>query len=275
MADKMRQPEQRNQGVTEVGIHAREWIAPAVALYMINQLVENNHLYKNLTENLEWHIIPLLNPDGYLYSMSEDRMWRKNRANTSNSECPGVDLNRNFDIFFGGQGTSQDPCDETYTGSGPFSEPEARALRDYAMSLNHIRLYLTLHSYGQFEIIIHSRFDVLPHASIGLRDCSIPDGPLHQQNRAIRNGAISNLKYDERSTVGSCCRSSRAAAGGSDDWMKGRAGVKYSYTVELPGGGERGFDLPPSRIHPVSVETWEGLKTMANYIGHERRRRNK
>uniref|UniRef100_A0A0A9YSJ1 Carboxypeptidase B n=2 Tax=Lygus hesperus TaxID=30085 RepID=A0A0A9YSJ1_LYGHE len=249
--------------LVDAGIHAREWIAPAVALYMINQLVENNHLYKNLTENLEWHIIPLLNPDGYAYSMTEDRMWRKNRANTSNPQCPGVDLNRNFDIFFGGQGTSQDPCDETYTGAGPFSEPEARALRDYAMSLNHIRLYLTLHSYGQYFLYPWGFGDSLP------RDWKDLDKLGRIAQHAVQK--VRGTKY----RVGSSTRLLGAAAGGSDDWMKGRAGVKYSYTVELPGGGERGFDLPSSRILGVSQETWEGLRTMANYIGHERRRRNK
>lgn len=29
-------------------------------------------------------------------------MWRKNRANTTDANCKGVDLNRNFDVFFGG-----------------------------------------------------------------------------------------------------------------------------------------------------------------------------
>ena len=31
-------------------------------------------------ENFEWHIIPLLNPDGYQYSRTTDRLWRKNRV---------------------------------------------------------------------------------------------------------------------------------------------------------------------------------------------------
>ena len=32
--------------------------------------------------------------------------------------------------------------------------------------------------------------------------------------------------------------------GGSDDWAKGGAGVKFSYTVELPDTGKHGFILP-------------------------------
>ncbi len=38
------------------------------------------------------------------------------------------------------------------------------------------------------------------------------------------------------------------AAGASDDWVKGGAGVKYSYTVELPDTGKWGFRLPASKI---------------------------
>ena len=34
------------------------------------------------------------------------------------------------------------------------------------------------------------------------------------------------------------------STGGSDDWAKGGAGIKYSYTVELPDTGRHGFILP-------------------------------
>lgn len=51
----------------DAGIHAREWLAPSTALYTIHQLVvnkSNEHLY----ENVDWHIVPSINPDGYEYS---------------------------------------------------------------------------------------------------------------------------------------------------------------------------------------------------------------
>lgn len=43
-------------------------------------------------------------------------MWRKNRRVNEGASCDGVDLNRNFDDHFGGEGTSPLPCSETYKG---------------------------------------------------------------------------------------------------------------------------------------------------------------
>ena len=53
--------------VVEAGTHAREWIGPAAAVYLIHRLVENN-TDVDLVKKLDWRIIPVLNPDGYEYS---------------------------------------------------------------------------------------------------------------------------------------------------------------------------------------------------------------
>ncbi|XP_026291996.1 carboxypeptidase B-like, partial [Frankliniella occidentalis] len=52
----------------DAGIHAREWIAPATALYIVHQLVENATHTASLTRDVDWHVLPLMNPDGYEYS---------------------------------------------------------------------------------------------------------------------------------------------------------------------------------------------------------------
>ena len=59
----------------DAGIHAREWIAPAMALYIIQQLVENNAANSDLTDGVDWFIIPVLNPDGYEYSRNTVRKY--------------------------------------------------------------------------------------------------------------------------------------------------------------------------------------------------------
>ena len=51
-----------------------------IVFYNIKHILDI--IAKNISEveNFEWHIIPLLNPDGYQYSRTTDRLWRKNRV---------------------------------------------------------------------------------------------------------------------------------------------------------------------------------------------------
>lgn len=53
-----------------------------------------------------------------------------------------------------------------------------------------------------------------------------------------------------------------AASGTASDWAFETAGIKYSYTFELPDTGDQGFLLPPERIRPVGEETWAGVRAM-------------
>ena len=106
-----------------LGIHAREWIAPAVAAYVIQQLSESKEAHKYI-DKFNFYLLPVANPDGYEYTrqsvrklicwvlgfelirmlflQEDNRMWRKNRRKNEGSKCYGVDLNRNFDFKFGG-----------------------------------------------------------------------------------------------------------------------------------------------------------------------------
>ena len=99
--------------------------------------------------NYQWHIVPLANPDGYEYSHTHDRMWRKNRVSNPGSSCKGVDLNRNFAKGYG-IGASNNPCTDVYKGTRPFSEKESIAIRDYIQSTRNIRAAVSIHSYGNY-----------------------------------------------------------------------------------------------------------------------------
>ena len=114
------------------GQHAREWIAPQVALAAIRSMLEDP-AQSEILQTFEVWVVPLSNPDGYDYSLSTDAMWRKNRR--------GVDLNRNFDADFRRDGDTPDsfrddwggsdhPESGQYRGAGPASEAETRMIQD-------------------------------------------------------------------------------------------------------------------------------------------------
>lgn len=150
-------------------MHAREWISPAVVMYTLKQLVENFKVNRKVVEGADWYILPVSNPDGYEYSHTTDRFWRKTRSNHESQDeetsrtltnffwgesCRGVDMNRNWNFHWGEVGASDDPCHETYAGPRPFSEPETRAISDFIMDRkDRIKLYLTMHAYSQMWLV--------------------------------------------------------------------------------------------------------------------------
>lgn len=51
------------------GIHAREWISPAVCSYIAYALLTSEaELIRNAAREYDWHIFPVTNPDGYVHS---------------------------------------------------------------------------------------------------------------------------------------------------------------------------------------------------------------
>lgn len=52
-------------------LHAREWITPSTLTWIIKEfLTSNNRDIRALAENIEWHIFPIVNPDGYVYTFT-------------------------------------------------------------------------------------------------------------------------------------------------------------------------------------------------------------
>lgn len=261
----------------DAGIHAREWIGSAVATYIVSQLVEKNSSYAKLLDNTDWMILPVVNPDGYEFSHTGDRLWRKTRSNHADDEddsrflqlvnrytrwlwgkCEGVDPNRNFDYHWGeveGGGASLDPCHETYAGPRAFSEPETKAMADYILAnKQNIRVYLTLHSYSQMWLVPWGYTDTKPSDYSELASVA---------KKAI--GAITKIHGTDYQ-VGPSADLLYPTSGASDDWAKGKAGIKYAYTLELRDRGRYGFLLPASQIVPTAREIWAGIKTIARLV---------
>ncbi|KAJ9591302.1 hypothetical protein L9F63_002152, partial [Diploptera punctata] len=91
-----------NPGVfIESGIHAREWITPATVTYFLNKILTSEDVeFRELIESFNYYIFPSVNPDGYVYSHTMNRMWRKTRSKRNESICYGTDPNRNWDYHW-------------------------------------------------------------------------------------------------------------------------------------------------------------------------------
>ncbi|XP_070517045.1 carboxypeptidase B isoform X2 [Cardiocondyla obscurior] len=232
------------------GIHAREWISPAAVTYIIDYLVENSD---SLTT--DYYILPVVNPDGYEYSFTSDRLWRKNRR--AGSRCAGIDLNRNFGYRWGGKGTSKNMCHETYPGSKLFSEPETDAIRNFfeASSAN-FKAYVSFHSYGQYILYPWGYDQRLPPDYLDL------DKAGRQMAEAMKKATGDKTSY----TVGNSAITLYPAAGGSDDWAKALLKIKYTYTVELRDTGRHGFILPARYIIPTAKEALAAIQVITDVV---------
>ncbi|XP_062582528.1 carboxypeptidase B-like [Saccostrea cucullata] len=243
------------------GIHAREWLAVSTVLYMIDQMANNpthDRTIDTLLQKFDFYFAPVVNPDGYEYSRTHDRMWRKNRRPIGHG-CDGVDLNRNFAYHWNpDNGGSHNPCEEVHSGTHASSEIETRNLEKFLCGHGNLLAYLNVHTYGQYWIYPWGYTPVLP---ADYRDL---DHLGRTAASAIRH------THGKSFTVGEDTRVLYAAAGGADDYAKGACGVKYSYTVELRDTGLHGFVAPSSYIIPAGEETFAGFKAFAaELIRHE------
>jgi hypothetical protein len=134
--------------------HAREWITPEMVRRLMHYYLEgystDPQLYR-LIRTTELWFLPVSNPDGYDFTFTVDRLWRKNlQDNDGDGQLTandGVDPNRNFAVKWGwdNEGSSIDPASETYRGTGPSSEPETKAL-DRLFDRVGFEFYINYHS---------------------------------------------------------------------------------------------------------------------------------
>ena len=244
----------------DAGIHAREWIATPTALYFAYSLASKYGKDETITrvlDTFDFVILPAANPDGYEWSHTNDRMWRKTRSRNGDSGCRGVDPNRNFDFHWNESGSSGKPCAATYAGKKAFSEPETMAMARYLWdNRDSIRVYMSLHSYSQMWLYPWGYKKGRTSVNSSLERKAV------KAVNALRKFYGTNFKYGPSGAL------LYPASGGSDDWALGKCGIPYSYTVELrPGpGSTNGFLISPSEIKPSGIETTAGIIALVNDI---------
>ncbi|KAM3719084.1 Zinc carboxypeptidase A [Dirofilaria immitis] len=250
----------------DAGIHAREWIAPAVALYIISKLVTEygkDFELTHMVDTFDWHIVPVANPDGYEYSMTTDRLWRKTRSRnaTVNKWCVGADANRNWGYRWGEAGANRSPCSNIYPGSAAFSEVETAGIRDFiTYQIRDLKIYISLHSYGQLFLAPWGYTNDKPNNYYDQKQAaSLAVEAIRNRTGAKYNyGTISELMYP--------------ASGTSIDYMQDK-GVPYIYGIELrPEDAENnfGFTIPARFIEPTGEEMISALRTMTDYVIKEK-----
>ncbi|XP_010209771.1 PREDICTED: carboxypeptidase A1-like [Tinamus guttatus] len=240
----------------DTGIHSREWITQATGVWTANKLAEDygkDPAVTAILDNLDIFFEIVTNPDGFAYTQSTNRMWRKTRSINAGSSCIGVDPNRNWDVGFGGSGSSSNPCSQTYHGPYAHSESEVKSIVDFILQHGNVKAAISIHSYSQMLM-----------SPYGYKSEPVPD---HEELDALAAKAVKDLAavYGTQYTYGSIIDTIYQSAGTTVDWAYDN-GVKYSYTFELRDTGYYGFLLPARLIVPTAQETWPALLDIMEHV---------
>ncbi|UCD16702.1 MAG: immune inhibitor A [Candidatus Zixiibacteriota bacterium] len=235
-------------------IHAREVITPEILLHFMDYLTNNYETdpdVRLLVDNRELWFVPIVNPDGYAYNETVapegGGLWRKNRRDNGDGSH-GVDLNRNFGYMWGYDdiGSSPNSENETYRGTGPFSEPETQALRDFISSQDFI---IAVHFHSFSDLILWP-YGYKP----GLYT---PDEHIFS--------AIGERLEAETGYFPGPGWTFYPTNGDANDWGYAEQTVKeriYSFAIEV-GSSEDGFWPEPSRIPELVAENLPGCLYLA------------
>jgi Zinc carboxypeptidase/Immune inhibitor A-like, MAM domain/Dockerin type I domain len=241
-------------------MHAREVITPLVLRNFAEHLTDNYGIDSDvdyLVDNREIWMIFCVNPDGYYHNEFTDPngggMWRKNRRDNGDFTY-GVDLNRNYGYQWGydNEGSSPYTDDQTYRGTGPFSEPETQAMRDF-------------HIAHEFDVSVYyhskSNLNIWPW---GYDYLYTPDEDLF----SIIGDSMTAYNNYEPGTVWEAIN--YIANGASDDWIYAEQILKnktFALTVEV-GNSTDGWWPPLYRIPELCGENLGAMMVAARIAGN-------
>ncbi len=208
--------------------HAREIMAVEICLHFARYLCENygqDPVITFLVDQRQIWFVPIVNADGFVYNELiapyGGGMWRKNRRDNGIPGCEGVDPNRNYPYQWGGQGSSGDPCSETYRGPSAGSEPEIAALMDF-INDHQFTVWQSYHSVA--GMILYPW---------GYTTTPVPEADIFQ-------ATCEEMARDSGYEVGQCSHILYTVSGGAFDWGYGATGEHdqiFAVTTEVGGSG--------------------------------------
>lgn len=235
--------------------HAREFMSVEVPLHLARTLLESygsSPRATRLVDTRELWIVPMLNPDGHVYqenfAAGPDWVppgWRKNRRVNFDSTV-GVDPNRNYSYLWGYDdvGSSPEGADETYRGTGPFSEPETSAMRGL-VERQRFTLALSYHSFG--KLLLYPWGYTRAFSEDQVVFAVLADSMVRSNGYRPGNPALGTIYLTN---------------GDFDDYMYGEMSPRkpsrtMSFTVELNLQSEGGFWPRDSLIEPTCASLLE------------------
>lgn len=227
--------------------HAREWATHELILNLAEYLLtryESDLRVQHIVDNSVVWILLAANPDGFEYTWTVDRMWRKNRQPNGGGSY-GVDLNRNYEYNweYDSVGSSGNPWSETYRGPSPASEPETQAIQAF-LEAEKPAIAVTYHTYSQLVLY--------PWGYTGTVNME-----AYTSLRAIadRYASIAQSVHGMTYTPGTINYGLYPVNGDLTDYAYGAHGI-LAYTPELrPASyGLGGFSLPEEQIKPNNEE---------------------
>jgi|CXWL01.1.fsa_nt_gi carboxypeptidase T len=207
-------------GIVFLGTHhAREHLSTEIPLMLAKHLADNRAQPEiaKLLDTRDIYIIPMVNPDGVEYDISDGKyhMHRKNMA-PNHDGTTGVDLNRNYGYGWGGKGASSNPNNDTYRGPSAFSEPETQAVKAFVESHKNLKILLSYHTFS--ELILYPW---------GRTNDPLDDKPAHDAYIAMgaEMGKMTGYKPQQASSL-------YIVSGDTCDWAWGQHKI-FCFTFEL------------------------------------------
>lgn len=262
--------------IIDAGIHALEWLGVASLMHAIDDLLESyqadDPAAVQLLSRVRLLVLPVLNPDGYAFTWSDNRWWRKNRqvfddapdsCDLESADPIGLDLNRNGVVGWGVGRSVAGYCDflsiHLFQGPEPLVAPEIESLIAAIERMGiSARGYVNVHTYSQY---------VMHPPAYTPRPSAYSEHVSTSRNMA----AVMTDEHGYEYEAGQWYSILYPAGGTTMDHVHEELGITHSYTLEMRPEWEHpwSFAPPASQICPTADEIRAAISVLSDQIASE------